>query len=394
MRQNSKNVTLRLISGGLETVVLQCSTGTLLQALLASIGFGANAIYIHSTLVQAVTVLTILLASRWADHGDLIKRNAFVWGFHGVMFLGYLPICMLHQANIFTYCLLMAVSILQSITNGLNTVCTYKLPYYIYEGNSYGFVSAVIGIVSNVLSFFIGLLMSYLSSRYAYAQLMLVAMLVSFGFSVVASILRSRFKKLQSDIQKTPQQKKDVPMRDILLHPTFVKLLPANLTRGIANGATAVFAVIASTNLGYSESVVSAIVSVSSVAMLISCGIMMVSNGHISPRILIFMGSIGMLGLPFLLIPNQPALFLLLVGIILFGRNLVDVAVPILLVKAVPAQIAGPYHAWRMVIHNGGTLLATVLATMMPMHALLIVAAACQLYSGFVYWHSQMLRRV
>lgn len=49
----------------------------------------------------------------------------------------------------------MVVTVVQSVLTGLNTVCLYKLPYYIYEGNSHGFMSAMSGLLSNILSLLI-----------------------------------------------------------------------------------------------------------------------------------------------------------------------------------------------------------------------------------------------
>ena len=76
-----------------------------------------------------------------------------------------------------------------------------------------------------------------------------------------------------------------------------------------------------------------------------------------------------------------------------FWRTLVDYGVPILLRKAVPIGIAGPYNAWRMLLHNGGTLLATTVAAFIPVEALLILTVVLQLYAGAVYFFDQELRK-
>ena len=395
MNQVSKNKYLSIAADGLEFTATLCSTGTLMQALLASLGFSTSMIYIQSTAVQAATVLTILLASRWADGSALLKRHAFVRLLGGLLFLFYLPLCIIRQANAYTYLLLIIVSVLQAVTTGLHTVCLYKLPYYIYEARSYGVITAICGIMSNILSFFVGALMSYLSQIYPYVTLMLFALVLSFAFSAIAGICRLRLKPLTTNICKdSAKDTPKIPLKIVILNPCFRNLIPANLMRGFANGATTILAVIASNHLGYSESVTAAIVSIQSVAMLAAYGLFAVSTKLISPRVMILCGSICFLCLPLLLIPNQPILFLLFVGVTLLGRTLVDSAVPTVLLYAVPVDIAGPYHAWRMALHNAGTLSATLLATFLPIESILLIALLCQVYSGIVYWRSKFLCNV
>ena len=71
--------------------------------------------------------------------------------------------------------------------------------------------------------------------------------------------------------------------------------------------------------------------------------------------------------------------------VIILGRTLIDYSIPATLLKVVPVEIAGPYHAWRMVLQNAGMLIATSLATVTPIPYLLTAAAVFQLISGLSY---------
>ena len=95
--------------------------------------------------------------------------------------------------------------------------------------------------------------------------------------------------------------------------------------------------------------------------------------------------------LPLVLLGN-PALFLAVYTVVLLGRTFVDYSVPSVLRFAVPVEIAGPYNAWRMLLHNGGTLLATTVAAVIPVEVLLILTVILQLYSGAVYFFEKKLR--
>jgi hypothetical protein len=86
-----------------------------------------------------------------------------------------------------------------------------------------------------------------------------------------------------------------------------------------------------------------------------------------------------------LLLINNSLLFLIIYTVIMVGRTLVDYGVPSMLLQVVPVEIAGPYHAWRMALQNAGMLLATTLATVIPVPYLLAMTAVFQLISGLSF---------
>ena len=61
MKQTNRNQPYFIIAMGLRTVALLCVTGPIMQTFLASIGFSSQWIYIHTSIVQIVNVLTISL---------------------------------------------------------------------------------------------------------------------------------------------------------------------------------------------------------------------------------------------------------------------------------------------------------------------------------------------
>ena len=98
-------------------------------------------------------------------------------------------------------------------------------------------------------------------------------------------------------------------------------------------------------------------------------------------------GSLLFTLLPLMLIESE-GFFLLIFSLVYFGRTLVDYAIPSLLRLAVPVELAGPYNAWRMILHFSGTLFATTIAAVIPVWALLAATMASQLLSGISYFFS------
>ena len=128
-RHVTKNKIKAIIAYTARTVALICATGTLMQTFLASLGFESSQIYMHSTLLQAANVLTIILASNWANNGSPIKRSAFTTIPIGLLFLCYIPIAIANQATPTSYALLIVIGVVQQIAYGFFTVCEYKTPY-------------------------------------------------------------------------------------------------------------------------------------------------------------------------------------------------------------------------------------------------------------------------
>ena len=390
MTQIQRNKALATATAVLRTLCTLCATGTLFQTFLSSVGFTEREIYLNATLVQAVNVGTILLFSHFADTRRPHIRSAFVLIPNGILFLAYLPFCFDSGAR--SFLLLTTVSLLQSVCTALNTVCEYKLPYLLYRPTDYATVQAIIGVLGAVATFGVGELLHYLEARVPYDRLMLYIFPIAALFFVLAGVLTLFYSLLSPK-----EEKKDAPAKEyrarainIFRRPVFYLLLPANLLRGFASGVVTVLATVAIA-LGFGAELTTRMVSLSAIANLAACFLFGLASRRLSPRVSILVGSLCFLLLP-LCLGSSPFLFLIAYAIVYFGRSIVDVAVPSLLIRAVDAEIAGPYNAWRMILHNGGTLLATAIASFLSPGALLITALVCSVFSGLSFFALPLLR--
>ena len=394
MNNDVRNNKIRsIVCGILRGCALLCATGTLMQTFLVTLGFSSSWIYIQTSLLQAANVLTIMLCSRWADKGNVIKRAAWVQLPAALLFLCYLPLCIARSSSIWSFVLLVAVSMVQSVTTGLYTVCEYKLPYYTYLANEFGSMNALGGILSSGVTFGVGIVMSKLSERYSYVTLMIFAFVIAAAFMGIAAIIGSHQKSLikdETDENGAPKVHDKVPYSKVFKHPVFAKVWPAHLLRGFAYGTISVLAVTAA-DIGFDASVITAMVSVQAVASLLGCAVYGLSSKYISPRIPIFVGALTSMLLPMLMLADNTS-FLLLYAVIIFGRTFIDYSVISLMLYAVPLELAGTYNAWRMILHNGGTFIATTIAAFIPTTALLVATVVCQLISGTMFLRIKVLR--
>ena len=183
---------------------------------------------------------------------------------------------------------------------------------------------------------------------------------------------------------------KKIRQLEVFRYPLFRKMIPANLMRGLGYGTTTIFAAIA-LDLGFDQSVSTALVSAQSIAALAGCSLVGVCLTFMAPRFVTLAGSLTFALIPLMLIPNK-FVFLAVFVLVYLGRTLVDYSVPAILRAAIPVQIAGPFDAWRMLLHNAGTLIATTIAAFIPVSWLLVLTVVFQLLSGPHYFPEKDLR--
>ena len=390
MKQTNHNRSFFIIAMGLRTVALLCVTGPIMQTFLSSIGFSSQWIYIHTSIVQAVYILTISLCSTWADRGSVIKRTAFVELPYALLYILYIPLCLWKSASLLSFLLLTGICLLQSVCIALWTNCEYKLPYYIFTPREYGSVLSIGGIVGGLISLGAGVVITRLSGILSYSTLMLSSCAVSLGLMLACTALHLGLKPISdAPVSSGPAEKK-INQLEVFRYPLFQKMIPANLMRGFGYGTTTIFAAIA-LDLGFDQSVSTALVSAQSIAALAGCSLVGVCLTFMAPRFVTLAGSLTFALIPLMLIPNK-FVFLTVFVLVYLGRTLVDYSVPSILRVAIPVQIAGPFNAWRMLLHNAGTLIATTIAAFIPVSWLLVLTVVFQLISGLYYFIAKDLR--
>ena len=81
MSVSGRNKLYTILIDTLRAATLLCATGTLMQTFLSSLGFEEDWIYLHSTLVNAGQICSILLCSQWGDRGNLFRKTEIQFDF-------------------------------------------------------------------------------------------------------------------------------------------------------------------------------------------------------------------------------------------------------------------------------------------------------------------------
>jgi len=375
-----------ILSTALRLTATLFASGAVLQTFLASLGFSSDLLYINHSIVLSAQILTSAVCSRWADKGNLLRRATLIQLPSVLLLLCYLPFCLTGQADTTTFAILTAISFLHCMFYFMFSVCDYKLPYFIMPASSYSTVLSVSGVLSALISLLSGVLISIGTQYMPFSHLMFIACSVAAVLDLVAMITTSRLKLLihpeMAVHNKGETDKSSVTVMQLFRTPLFYRLAPANFLRGVSYGATSVLAALA-LDLGYDTTVTTSIVSVQAAAMLLGSFVFGFLSKKMKPRTLILCGTLSMLLLPLMLIRNS-TLFLVLVGLVIFGRIMVDHGFPFLLRQAVPLEISGPFNAWRLILFFVALVSTTTIAAWIPVEVLLIIGTASQVYVGIV----------
>lgn len=397
MTDTKRNILLHILTKLIESVAYAVATGTLIQVFLNSLGFSASQIYLHSTINQAVQIAVILTCSKVSDRGNIFRRFGMLIMAQGATFLFYLPMCIRAQADLSAYLLLLGIGVVNMVAATMGGLITYKLPYLIFRVEDYGAVTATCGILSSGISIGMGILMSSLSGRYTYKVIMPWVFSIAAGLLLLSGFLRMYYRPLidPATVQDNrPRKKADFgAVWQVIRQPLFYQLAIPNLFRGFACGISGVLAVVASADLGYSEQITTAMVSVLAAANMVGYMLFGVLSRRMCPRHTVFFSGLSLLCLPLLLIPGRPILFLCLFGVLTVGHQIEMEAVPALLLRAIPGKVASTYNAYRLILTYGGSLLATSLASFLPSTVMLPMAMIFQMISGVCYCFLPMMHK-
>lgn len=397
MRNVKRNIFLNLAATVISSIAYAAASGTLMQVFLNSLGFSASQIYMRTTITQAVQITVSLTCTKIGNRGNFFRTAALIVAVEGLLYGGYIPLCLRMQADWSAYMLLLLIGVLNASATALVSLLNYKLPYLIYRTEDYGKVAAGMGILSSVVHMIMGVLMAALAARYTYQVIMPWVFPIAGLLILLAGMINFLYRPMADPCTilgtKTKDKTDGGTVWQVLRRPIFYKLAIPSMLRGFSGGMVGVLAVVATADLGYSEQITTTMVSVGAGAQLLGCALYGVLSSKINPRYMIFVSCASFLCLPLLLIPDSPILFLCLYAVLMMGFYVELYSVPDLLFRVIPGGIAGTYNAYRLILHQVGALLATTLATFLPSVVILPMTMLFQIISGSCYCFLPVIRK-
>lgn len=379
--------------------------GTVIQTFLMRQGIDSGAVGIYTTLLNAVNVVTAMMFSGIADKNkNIIGIISRLMLPVGVCYLGFIPLCLFFTGSpLVTFWTVIILGTVQSFFIALRTVFEYKLPYRIIVIENYGRLAAADGIISGIFGIISSAVLSFMFGRFPFYPVMLcgfiAAAILTFVSAMVNNTLRVIPEAESNSVQTLTMidHKSQITyIKQLIRMPVFARLIPSNFLRGLSGGVFSMTAVIALGSGKFTETGTARLVLALSAANLTGSFFFALFSNRIDCRILCLWSSLIMTVFSLLLAGNE-SLFLILYFIVCMAKIIFDYSVPTLLYQVIPYEIAGSYHAWRLILTTAGTALAATLTGYLilyiPAVFLLIFAAVCQVCSGWVYFSTPVLRK-
>lgn len=378
-------------------------SGTIIQTFLIRQGIDSGGVGIHTTVLNSVNVLTTMVFSGMADKkGNTIRAITRLLIPVGICYAGYIPLCVFFTGfTALTFWTVILLGTVQSFFIAFRTAFEYKLPYQIIDIDHYGTLISADGIITGIFGIISSAVLSYMFGSFPYYSVMLAGFITAAVFTLVSAYINHTLKAVPSETNNTPAallcRKPQVGyLKELLKTPVFTRFIPSNFLRGIAAGVFSMAAVIVLKSDKVSVTGTTYMVIALSVAGVAGSVFFTLISHKINCGVICLSGSIMMAALSFMTAGSGTAV-ILIYFFISVGKVFVDLSVPTLLYKVIPYDIAGSYHAWRLILTTAGVALAATatgyLIIYIPAVYLLVFASLCQLYSGWVYFSSPILHK-
>lgn len=364
--------------------------GTVIQTFMLEYGISAENVALFTSVMQIAQVISIICTSAFADKfKNIIKITAWVQ---------YLPVLLSAVLLFFsiktgmapdvTFRIIFAVSIIANVFIGLDSVFGYKLPYHIFDIADYGTVTNISGVLNGILGASFSSILVYFTARYSYFNTMRAFFFAGIVFFTGAFAAALSYKQIPFEHNETKKEK-----TNLLNYKPFTVLIIPNLLRGLCYGIATVPTVIGYHYGILDASTASIIVLLTQISGITGCFIYSQISRRSSGKdgLVLLLSSIGTaIFMPMMLVGKSSAIFLAFYFLLSFAINFVNYGVPIIVVNIVDYEYAGQYSAWRMMLHTLGTAIGSGVVIKM-FNAIgglstLIIAGACQLISGIVYY--------
>ncbi|MBQ7097286.1 MAG: MFS transporter [Clostridia bacterium] len=376
---------LRTIFG---TVVSTVIAGSVLQTFMLEKNISEDSVGLYFSIMQAVQILTMLLLSKQADK----MKN--IIGPSGVVYLLFAPFILVLTGLCFfdfggVLLLIMVFGLVANFSLGLSNILTYKLPYHIMDMKYYGSWTGVAGVLSGVMTLLFSVLLTFLQKKFEYITTMRYIYIATLVATCLAAAVTFSFKKVENNIKISGDNEKI----SLLKYKRFLWLIAPNLMRGFCSGMIAM-----TVTIGYFSDLLdnfsaSVLLIVAQIAVIVGCLLFTCFAGR--EKIMLLIGSAGVLVLLPCMVMKDTTMFLLMYGIVFVLITIIDNAVPVAVVRLIDYEVAGQYNGGRMLLHTVGTFFAsllcgTLLKTIGPT-ATLAVAGISQFVSGV--WYFWYLRK-
>lgn len=388
MKQNySKYITSQVVNSCMNIFI----TGTVLQTFLLESGVGEHAVSVFESTVLILQSLVMTISSGMVEKiKNPVNSYAVTATLRGIIMLPMLLLCVVRGMPARqVFIVIVIFKFISTLFEGVYAVVCYKLPYHVIQMKDYGRLSALGGLMGGVFATVLSASVAYLTDRIGFfngTKYVLCFGLAAtlFNFFIVKSMKLTESYKNHTISTKTSSKE------SIFRYKPFYLLLIPNLCRGICTGVLNVAVIIGyhfKTIDGNSAFIVTVILQITTILGTI---LYTALCNRIIDGTMILAASVSVLvAMPFMT-NFGTSVFLAAFFVARLATGIIDITIPVAVVKIVDYAHIGRYSAWRMIAHTLGTALgsgtAIVVAEAFGGITAMLISGLCMFFCGVAYY--------
>lgn len=374
-------------------IILQFSTGAIIQSFLSSKGLDNGQIGIFTLLISVMQVVTLFLSTFFSDRIINIPKTIAKFILPSLIFFSAMVyISTSKSMNVNTiFIISILVTCILNFFYGLRVVLEYKLPYYIIDISEYALLSNTSGIILSILGFAVTGLFLFFSTKFDYSNVITISFIISAGFAICASLIVFSFGNETNPTPNDGKKETNLFYKELFKMREVHVLSVPNFIRGIATGIMGMAAVVMLSSVTNDASLSSGLSAASSVGYIISCFIYTrIYKKFKTLLFTLFGASVEFIALLFILSNGSNVkIFVIFYIIAYIGQVFVDVSIPVYITEIIPYKYMGGFTSIRMLLFTAGTATGNYIAGVMSAShpkSLMILCGCAQLIAGIWYY--------
>ena len=391
----TKNIIFMAAKDGALAAAMPMVNGSLVQLFLTNRDVSAYYVGLFSTIVSIITVVGTMLCSYISEKFPKpLKQYQWLFFLQLAFYLAMIPIACFTMSPGSLFLILSLIAGAITFLCAWNSILGYKIPYMTIPFESYGTYTAVSGAVTGI----VGVVASFMFSAVINGNLggnpYLICICITVVLMVIAWYCTCRLTPVNNVYDAPSHNSMSIKkLLEVFNMPLFRKFLVPNTLRGITIGITNSIALIA-LYMGLTEGQASILPIICALGYVVASFMFHFLSKYIPLPVVAIIGSLLVLALISLPHDNSPV-FLSVFLVAYIGRVIVDYAIPVMLIRVVPADIAGIYNAGRYILLNLSSTVSVfaVGALLGKISALWLLSACALAYIIGMIWYMILYKK-
>ena len=390
-----QNIALMAVKDAALAAAMPMVNGSLVQLFLTNRDVSAYYVGLFSTLVSIVTVVGTMLCSYISEKlPKPLTQYRWLFFLQLAIYLAMIPIACVTMTPNGIFWILSLIACAITFLSSWNSILGYKIPYMTIPFEEYGTYTAISGAATGI----VGVVASFAFSAVINGNLggnpYLICICITGVLMVAAWYCTYKLAPVNSVYDAPSHNNFNIKkLLEVFRMPLFKKFVVPNTPRGITIGITNSIALIA-LYMGLTEGQASMLPIVCALGYVVASLLFHFLSKYMPLPTVAIIGSLLVLALISLPHNNTPV-FLTVFFVAYVGRVIVDYAIPVMLIRVVPADIAGIYNAGRYILLNlSSTVSVFAVGAMLGKVSALWLLTACALaYIIGMAWYMVLYKK-